>query len=95
MVEEKSQEHEDLKIEIEKMTDIIGDLRVNCGKLQEELMSARNDSPRRFQERSCQTIPHLRRSRVGEVSNREKISPKRSRSNISTTSSAQSSPRQN
>jgi len=95
MVEEKKQEHEDLKVEIEKMTDIIGDLRDNCGKLQEELMQVRNDSPRRVQEKSCQTTPPMRRASVGESSNRQKISPKRSRSNISTSSSPQSSPRQN
>ena len=29
----RNQEHEDLKIEIEKMTDIICDLRVNCCKV--------------------------------------------------------------
>lgn len=95
MVEEKKQEHEELKVEIEKMTDIIGDLRDNCGKLQEELMQVRNDSPRRVQEKSCQTTPPMRRASVGEVSNRQKISPKRTRSNISTSSSTQSSPRQN
>lgn len=95
MVEGKKQEHEELKVEIEKMTDIIGDLRDNCGKLQEELMQVRNDSPRRVQEKSCQTTPPLRRASVGEVSNRQKISPKRTRSNISTSSSTQSSPRQN
>merc|ERR1711892_247137 len=94
MVEDKKQEHEELKVEIEKMTDIIGDLRDNCGKLQEELMQVRNDSPRRVQEKSCQTTPPMRRASVGEVSNRQKISPKRTRSNIST-SSTQSSPRQN
>merc|ERR1711892_1485838 len=77
------------------MTDIIGDLRDNCGKLQEELMQVRNDSPRRVQEKSCQTTPPMRRASVGEVSNRQKISPKRTRSNISTSSSTQSSPRQN
>jgi hypothetical protein len=95
LVEDKKQEHEDLKVEIEKMTDIIGDLRDNCGKLQEELMQVRNDSPRRVQEKSCQTTPPMRRASVGEVSNRQKISPKRTRSNISTSSSTQSSPRQN
>lgn len=95
MVEGKKQEHEELKVEIEKMTDIIGDLRDNCGKLQEELMQVRNDSPRRVQEKSCQTTPPMRRASVGEVSNRQKISPKRTRSNISTSSSTQSSPRQN
>jgi len=95
MAEDKKQEHEDLKVEIEKMTDIIGDLRDNCGKLQEELMQVRNDSPRRVQEKSCQTTPPMRRASVGEVSNRQKISPKRTRSNISTSSSTQSSPRQN
>lgn len=95
LVEEKKQEHEDLKVEIEKMTDIIGDLRDNCGKLQEELLLVRNDSPRRVQEKSCQTTPPMRRASVGEVSNRQKISPKRTRSNISTSSSTQSSPRQN
>jgi len=95
MVEEKKQEHEELKVEIEKMTDIIGDLRENCGKLQEELMQVRNDSPRRVLEKACQTTPPLRRASIGEVSNRQKISPKRTRSNISTSSSTQSSPRQN
>jgi len=95
MVEEKKQEQEDLKVEIEKMTEIIGDLRENCGKLQEELMQVRNDSPRRVQEKGCQTASPMRRASVGEVSNRQKISPKRTRSNISTASSTQSSPRQN
>merc|ERR1719273_1176734 len=79
LVEEKKQEQGDLKVEIEKMTEIIGDLRDNCGKLQEELLQVRNDSPRRVQEKSCQTTPPLRRASVGEMTNRQKISPKRSR----------------
>ena len=42
LVEEKKREQEELKVEIEKMTDIIGELRDNCRKLQEELLQVRN-----------------------------------------------------
>ena len=51
MVEGKKKEQEELKVEIEKMTEIIVDLRDNCGKLQEELLQVRLDSPRRVSEK--------------------------------------------
>ena len=51
MVECKKKEQEELKVEIEKMTEIIVDLRDNCGKLQEELLQVRLDSPRRVSEK--------------------------------------------
>ena len=51
MVEGKKKEQEELKVEIENMTEIIVDLRDNCGKLQEELLQVRLDSPRRVSEK--------------------------------------------
>ena len=66
LVEEKKREQEELKVEIEKMTDIIGELRDNCRKLQEELLQVRNDEPRRVREKGSQTSGPVRRSRGGE-----------------------------
>jgi len=106
MVEEKKKEQDELKEEIEKMTELIGDLRENCGKLQEELLQVRLDSPRRMSEKSVQTQPLSRRASIGggetQGAQRSKITPKRTRSSVSSNSSqsssqtsSQSSPRQN
>merc|ERR1719433_726626 len=73
------------------MTDIIGELRDNCGKLQEELLQVRNDEPRRVREKGSQTTGPVRRSSLSEVSPRVKITPKRTRSTITAGST---SPRQ-
>lgn len=83
-VEEKKKEQDELKVEIEKMTEIIGDLRENCGKLQEELQ-VRLDSPRRVSEKGIQTAPLTRRASIGggDASPRAKITPKRTRSTVS------------
>ena len=87
LVEDKKQEQEELKVEIEKMTDIIGDLRDNCGKLQEELLQVRLDSPRRTADKGIQTAPLPRRASIGggETAGRAKITPKRTRSTVSAT----------
>ena len=45
-VDDKKAEQEELKIEIEKMTEIIVELRENCGKLQQQLMTVTSESPR-------------------------------------------------
>ena len=89
-VEEKKKEQDELKVEIEKMTEIIGDLRENCGKLQEELQ-VRLDSPRRVSEKAIQTAPLTRRASIGggEMSPRAKITPKRTRSTVSSNPSHQ------
>ena len=96
LVEEKKREQDELKVEIEKMTDIIGELRDNCGKLQEELLQVRNDEPRRVREKGSQTSGPVRRSSVSEVSPRVKITPKRTRSTVTTPTSysGPTSPRQ-
>jgi len=41
MVDEKKREQEELQVEIEKMSELIGELRRNCQDLQGELMAAR------------------------------------------------------
>ena len=99
MVENKQQEQEELKIEMEKMTEIIVDLRDNCGKLQEELLQVRLDSPRRVSEKAIQTTPLTRRASFGggESTTRARMTPKRTRSTVSSnsgSSSGQASPRQ-
>ena len=97
LVQEKKEEQGELKVEIEKMTEIIGDLRDNCGKLQEELLQVRNDSPRRVREKAIQTTGPVRRSSLSEASPRARMTPKRTRSTITTpsnSSSGSSSPRQ-
>jgi len=41
LVDEKKREQEELQVEIEKMSELIGELRTNCQELKEELMAAR------------------------------------------------------
>merc|ERR1719295_964072 len=91
MVEAKNTEQAELQIEMDKMTEMIGELRENCNALQRDLLSARQDEIRR-QDASVQTgstvsgIPPVRRASLTELSPRARLSPKRTISNISQSS---------
>merc|ERR1719295_1878670 len=91
MVETKNTEQAELQIEMDKMTEMIGELRENCNALQRDLLSARQDEIRR-QDASVQTgstvsgIPPVRRASLTELSPRARLSPKRTISNISQSS---------
>ena len=98
MVEAKKAEQDELQLEMEKMTDIIGELRDNCGVLQEELMRARSEEVNK-QDVAVQAgaggLPPVRRASLTELSPRARLTPKRTISNISQSSlsSYSSSPR--
>merc|ERR1719412_3293228 len=101
MLEAKNNEQAELQVEMDKMTEMIGELRENCNVLQQDLLSARQDDTRR-QDASVQTsstsmsgIPPVRRASLTELSPRARLSPKRTISNISQSSlsSNSSSPR--
>merc|ERR550534_1672956 len=89
MVEVKNTEQAELQVEMDKMTEMIGELRENCNALQRDLLSARQDDIRR-QDVSVQTgssgisgIPPVRRASLTELSSpRARLSPKRTISNI-------------
>merc|ERR1719295_178894 len=91
MVEAKNTEQAELQIEMDKMTEMIGELWENCNALQRDLLSARQDEIRR-QDASVQTgstvsgIPPVRRASLTELSPRARLSPKRTISNISQSS---------
>jgi len=93
MVEAKNTEQSELQVEMDKMTEMIGELRENCNALQRDLLSARQDDVRR-QDASVQTgstggvsgIPPVRRASLTELSPRARLSPKRTISNISQSS---------
>merc|ERR1719242_945155 len=101
MLENKNTEQAELQVEMDKMTEMIGELRENCNALQKDLLSARQDDVRK-QNVSVQTgstgisgIPPVRRASLTELSPRARLSPKRTISNISQSSlsSNSSSPR--
>merc|ERR1719278_40732 len=101
MLENKNTEQAELQVEMDKMIEMIGELRENCNVLQQDLLSARQDDTRR-QDASVQTgstgmsgIPPVRRASLTELSPRARLSPKRTISNISQSSlsSNSSSPR--
>ncbi|XP_023349343.1 myosin-2 heavy chain isoform X2 [Eurytemora carolleeae] len=80
IVEEKKLEQDELKVEIEKMTDIIGELRRNCGQLQDELEIVYEPGERK--DKGVQTSPALsRRASSGDI--RIRGHAKRSRSTVS------------
>merc|ERR1719209_2711394 len=54
MLEAKNNEQAELQVEMDKMTEMIGELRENCNALQRDLLSARQDEIRR-QDASVQT----------------------------------------
>merc|ERR1719278_88091 len=92
MVEAKNTEQAELQVEMDKMTEMIGELRENCNALQRDLLSARQDDVRR-RDASVQTgstgisgIPPVRRASLTELSPRARLSPKRTISNISQSS---------
>ena len=93
MLEAKNTEQAELQVEMDKMTEMIGELRENCNALQRDLLSARQDDIRR-QDVSVQTgtsgisgIPPVRRASLTELSSpRARLSPKRTISNISQSS---------
>merc|ERR1719275_443705 len=92
MVEVKNTEQAELQVEMDKMTEMIAELRENCNALQRDLLSARQDDVKR-QDASVQTgstgmsgIPPVRRASLTELSPRARLSPKRTISNISQSS---------
>jgi len=92
MVEVKNTEQAELQVEMDKMTEMIVELRENCNALQRDLLSARQDDVKR-QDASVQTgstgmsgIPPVRRASLTELSPRARLSPKRTISNISQSS---------
>merc|ERR1719412_2305621 len=92
MLEAKNNEQAELQVEMDKMTEMIGELRENCNVLQQDLLSARQDDTRR-QDASVQTsstsmsgIPPVRRASLTELSPRARLTPKRTISNISQSS---------
>lgn len=96
LVEDKQTEQAALQDEMEKMTDMIGELRENCGVLQEELLRARQeDVPRRDAGVQCGPVPTggppVRRASLTELSPRARLIPKRTISNISQSSLSSSS----